>query len=179
MEQSSLLTSNVIDISQLSQEDVRLLDELTEDVHKWPLLLSLITVQLYYSIKRRLLSNHKAIHNALLDKGLRAYDNYDTDTYRSRKYAVKACLKATLGLLTTSLANELKILILFNASLHTAVLHILWNITEHKAREVVGKLWAYGLIQFTDIVSLPHDNTQHCAEAHAVISQYVIECINP
>jgi len=36
----SLLTSGVIDISQLSQEDLSLLDELAQDVHLWPLLLS-------------------------------------------------------------------------------------------------------------------------------------------
>ncbi|XP_065894247.1 uncharacterized protein [Dysidea avara] len=44
MEQSeaiSLLTCGVIDISQLSQDDVSLLDELAQDVHLWPLLLSL------------------------------------------------------------------------------------------------------------------------------------------
>ena len=37
-----LLTSGVIDYSQLSQEDVSLLDELAQDVHLWPLLLSLV-----------------------------------------------------------------------------------------------------------------------------------------
>ena len=38
----SLLTSGVIDSSQLSQEDVSLLNEISQDVHLWPLLLSLI-----------------------------------------------------------------------------------------------------------------------------------------
>jgi len=37
-----LLTSGVNDISQLSQEDVNLLNELAQDVHLWPLLLSLV-----------------------------------------------------------------------------------------------------------------------------------------
>ena len=41
----SLLTFEVIDISQLSQQDVSLFDELAQDVHLWPLLLSLIRGQ--------------------------------------------------------------------------------------------------------------------------------------
>ena len=42
----TLLTSGVIDNSQLSQEDVSLFDVLAQDVHLWPLLLSLIRRQL-------------------------------------------------------------------------------------------------------------------------------------
>ena len=38
----TLLTNGVIDSRQLSQEDVSLLDELAQNVHPWPLLLSLI-----------------------------------------------------------------------------------------------------------------------------------------
>ena len=49
-----LPTSGVIIISQLSQEDVNLLDELAQDVHLWPLLLSLVRGQLYHNLK-----NHK------------------------------------------------------------------------------------------------------------------------
>ena len=46
-----LLTSEVIDSSQLLQEDVNLLDELAQDVHLWPLLLSLIRGQLSHNLK--------------------------------------------------------------------------------------------------------------------------------
>jgi len=46
----SLLTCGVIDISQLSQEDMSLLDELAEAVHLWPLLLALTRGQLLYII---------------------------------------------------------------------------------------------------------------------------------
>ena len=48
----TLLTSGVIDSSQLSQEDVSLLDELAQDVHLWPLLLSLIRGQLSRNLKQ-------------------------------------------------------------------------------------------------------------------------------
>ena len=77
MEQSeaiSLLTSGVIDVSKLLQEDVSLLDELAQEVHLWPLLLSLIRGQLSHNLKRYKLSYHEAIENVqakLHDKGLR------------------------------------------------------------------------------------------------------------
>ena len=57
----TLLTSGVIDSSQLSQEDVSLLDELAQDVHLWPLLLSLVRGQLSHNLKQFHLSNHEAI----------------------------------------------------------------------------------------------------------------------
>ena len=67
MEQSeaiSLLTSGMIDISQLSQEDVThvsLLDELTQDVHLWSQLLSLIRGQMSHNLKQYKLSYTKTI----------------------------------------------------------------------------------------------------------------------
>ena len=73
----SLLTSGVIDSSQLSQEDVSLLNEISQDVHLWPLLLSLIRGQLSHNLKKHHLSYHKAIQNVqakLHHKGLTAFD---------------------------------------------------------------------------------------------------------
>ena len=190
MEQSeaiSLLTCRVVDISQLSQEDVILLDELAQDVHLWPLLLSLIRGQLFHNMKQHKLCFHEAIQVVqanLLDKGLTAFDKNNVDKNNveiSRKYAVKVCIEVTLELLTKSLSDKLKSLILWNgigASLQTAVLRKLWNITENKARDIVDVLWAYGLVHFTDTIMPPHNTTQCCVEVHAVISQYIIECIN-
>ena len=63
-------------------------------------------------------------------------------------------------------------------SLQTAVLHYLWNVTEHEARDTTDTLWAYGLVQFSDIIIPPHNSTQRCLEVHAVISQYVVECMD-
>ena len=80
MEQSeaiSLLTSAVIDISQLSQEDVNLLDELAQDIHLWPLLLSLIRGQLSHNLRRYHSSYHEAIdivQRKLYNKGLTGFD---------------------------------------------------------------------------------------------------------
>ncbi|XP_065894262.1 uncharacterized protein [Dysidea avara] len=185
MEQSeaiSLLTYGVIEISQLSQEDVSLLDELVQDVNCWPLLLSLIRGQLSHNLKQHKLCSHEAIQFVqakLHDKGLTAFDKNNIE--RSRKYAVKICIEMTLELLSKPLLDRLKPLIIWTGignSLQTAVLHNLWNITEHEARNVIDVLWAYGLVQFTDVTIPPHNNTQHCVEVHAVISQYIIERVD-
>ena len=182
MEQSeaiSLLTSGVIDISRVSQEDMNMLDELAQDVHLWPLLLSLVRGQLFHNLKLHTSSYHEAVQFVqanLQDKGLTAFDKNNIE--RSRKYAVRICIEVTLELLTKSTVHKIKSLIVWNGigtSLQTAVLHNLWNTTEHEAREVVDVLWAYGLVQFTDIIILPQNNTQHCVEVHAIISQYIVE----
>ena len=182
----SLLTSGVIDSSsQLSQEDVRLLNELAEDVHLWPLLLSLIRGQLSHNLKQCHLSYHKAIQNVqakLHHKGLTAFDKNNIETInKSHKLAVKACIETTLGFLTKSLSDKIKSLILWTGigtSLQTAVLNKLWKISKQEAEDTVDVLWAYGLVQYTDVAISPNNITQHCVEVHAVISQYITECID-
>ena len=181
----SLLTSGVIDSSQLSQEDVSLLNEISQDVHLWPLLLSLIRGQLSHNLKQYHLSYHKAIQNVqakLHHKGLTAFDKNNIETVKKgRKLAVKACIEITLESLTKSLSDKIKTLILWTGigtSLHTAVLNNLWNISKQEAEDTVDVLWAYGLVQFTDITISPNNIKQHCVEVHAVISQYIIECMD-
>ena len=181
----TLLTSRVIDSSQLSQEDVSLLDELAQDVHWWPLLLSLIRGQLFHNLKQYHLSYHQAIKNVqtkLHHKGLTGFDRNNIEAInKSHKLAVKACIEMTLELLTKSLSDKMKLLILWNGigtSLQIAVLNILWNISKQEAEETVDTLWAYGLVQFTNIIIYSNNITQHCVEVHAVISQYIIECID-
>ena len=185
MEQSeaiSLLTCGVIDISQLSQEDASLLDELAQDVHLWPLLLSLIRGQLSHNVKRYCLHCHEAIQNVqtkLHDNGLTAFDKNNID--RSRKYAVKVCIEVSLNLLTKQLTDKLKSLILWTGigtSLQTAALQDLWAITEHEAKDIVDKLWEYGLVQFSAFKMSPRNDIQSCIEVHAVISQFLIESMN-
>ena len=181
----TLLTSGVIDSSQLSQEDVSLLDELAQDVHLWPLLLSLIRGQLSHNLKQYHVSYHKVIQNVqakLQHKGLTAFDKNNTEAInKSRKLAVKACIEITLELLTKSLSDKIKSLILWTGigtSLQIAALNNLWNISEQEAEETVDALWGYGLVQFTDVKISPKKITQHCVEVHAVISQYIIECMD-
>ena len=181
----SLLTSGVIDSSQLSQEDVSLLNEISQDVHLWPLLLSLIRGQLSHNLKQYHLSYHKAIQNVqakLHHKGLTAFDKNNIETVKKgHKLAVKACIEITLELLTKSLSDKIKTLIIYigiGTLLQIAVLNNLWNISKQEAEDTVDVLWAYGLVQFTDITISPNNIKQHCVEVHAVISQYIIECIN-
>ena len=180
----SLLTTGVIDSSQLSQEDVNLLNEISQDVHLWPLLLSLIRGQLSHNLKQYHLSYHKAIQNVqakLHHQGLTAFDKNNIAMEKGRKLAVKACIEITLELLTKSLSNKIKILILHSGigtSLQTVVLNKLWNISKQEAEDTVDVLWAYGLVQFTDITISPNNIKQHCVEVHAVISQYIMECMN-
>ena len=181
----SLLTSEVIDSSQLSQEDVSLLNEISQDVHLWPLLLSHIRGQLSHNLKQYHLCYRKAIQNVqakLHHKGLTAFDKNNIEAVKKgRKLAVKACIEITLELLTKSLSDKIKTLILhngFGTSLQTAVLNNLWNISKQEAEETVDALWVYGLVQFTDITIPPNNIKQQCVEVHAVISQYIIECMD-
>ena len=181
----TLLTSGVIDSSQLLQEDVSLLDELAQDVHLWPLLLSLIRGQLSHNLKLYHVSYHQAIQNVLAKlhhKGLTAFDKNNIEAInKSRKVAVKACIEMTLELLTKSLSDKIKSLILWTGigtSLQIAVLNNLWNISKQEAEETVDALWAYGLVKFSDVIVSPKNITQHCVEVHAVISQYIIECMD-
>ena len=181
----SLLTNNVIECCQLSPQDVNLLNELAQDVHLWPLLLSLVRGQLFHYIKRYHLPYHRAILNVqakLYDKGLTAFDKNNIEKMKKgRKLAVEACIEMTLELLTKSLSVKVKKFVLFNGigmSLQTEVLHNLWNISKEEAEDVIDRLWAFGLVQFTNTAASPSLNTQRCLEVHAVISQYIIECMN-
>ncbi len=181
----ALLTSEVIDSSQLSQEDESLLNELAQDVHLWPLLLSLIRGQLSHNLKHFHLSCNNAIQKVqakLHHKGLTAFDKNDIEgNSKGRKWAVKACIETTLELLTKSLSDKIKSLILYTGigtSLQIEVLHTLWKISTQEAADTVDVLWAYGLVQLTDNTISANNSTQQCVEVHAVISQYIIECMD-
>ena len=181
----SLLTNKVIDSSQLSKEDVCLLDELAQDVHLWPLLLSLIRGQLCHNLKQHHLSYHRAIQNVqgnLHNKGLKGFDKTNpASVNKSRKFAVEVCVETTLELLTKSSSDRIKSLILYNGigtSLQTAVLNNLWNISKQEAYDTVEVLWAYGLVQYTEVILSPNNITQQCVEVHTIISHYFIECMD-
>ena len=184
MEQSEailLLTSGVIDISQLSREGVNLLDELAQDVHLWPLLLSLVKGQLLHHIKylkSTYLEAIKCMKGKLFDKGLVAFDK--NNITRTHRFAVKACIDVTLESLTKASSAKMKSLIIWNGignTMQIGVLHTIWNTTENEALDIVHLLWSYGLLQYTRITIPPH-KTQICVEVHAVISHYIIESID-
>ena len=181
----SLLTTGVINRSQLLLEDVNILIELAQDVHLWPLLLSLIRGQLFHYIKHYHLPYHRAILNVqakLYDKGLTAFDKNNIEGInKGRKLAVEACIEMTLELLTKSLSDKIKIFVLYNGiglSLQTAVLHNLWNISKQEAQDVVDALWAYGLAKVINSAASLNFYSQSHLEIHAVISQYIMECMD-
>ena len=183
-ESISLLTCKIFDTSKLSQGDTNLLIELAQDVHLWPLLLCLVRGQLFHNLKQYSLSYHNTIKNVqakLHEKGLTAFDkNVIGNVHRSRNYAVKICIEVSLELLTNLLSDQIKSLILWTGigtSLQTAVLSSLWNISEQEANNTVDTLWGYDLVQFTEMAIPPKYNKQHLVEVHAVISQYIIECM--
>ena len=177
----SLLTEGIIDKHQISQ-NFSLLRELAEDVHLWPLLLSLTRGHLLHHLKQQ---DNKSCIDAiqcakaqLHDRGLTAFDK--NNIKRCRNLAVKACIEVTLELLKQPVSEKFKILILWTGigtSLQKVVLKDLWNISEQEAADSVDKLWAYGLIRFSaTTVSL--SITQTFVEVHAVISQYIVDNID-
>ncbi|XP_065907106.1 uncharacterized protein [Dysidea avara] len=175
----SLLTKGVITIDQLSSEDHASLNELVQDVHFWPLLLSLIRGHLFHSLKQHNSSYHKAIQNVqckLHDSGLTAFDkNSFGNVSKMRKYAVQVCINVTLELLTRPLSDKLKSLILYSGigtSIATVALHSLWNISKQEAEDTSDLLWAYGLLQFSSAM-MPFSG-QHC-QVHTIISHYIVE----
>ena len=157
----SLLTFGVIDISQLLREDVSLLHELAQDVHLWPLLLSLVRGHIFHNFKQYHLPYQEVVQKVRLNlrqRGLPGFDK-NMDITKSRKLAVQVCIEATLELLTKSISDKIKTLILctgIGTSLQTAVLNCLWNVSEQEAKNSVDVLWVYSLVQFTfyDIANL-------------------------
>jgi len=182
MERSEAITLLVIDTSQCSQSGMNLLDELAQDVHLWLLLLALVKGQLSHSIKQCCMPYHVALQNLkarLYDRGLTAFDkNNIGNILRSRKYAVKVCIEASLALLTKLLLQKVTILVLYTgigASLPAVVLRNLWCVSEQEAMKSADALWAYGLIHFTNVAIGPHNCTQCCVEVHSVIGQFIVE----
>ena len=177
----SLLTSKIIDSSQLSQEDVKLLDELAQDVHLWPLLLSLIRGQLSHNLKQYHSSYHEAIKTVQSQLHHRGITAFDKGNVKSRKLAVKVCIEITLELLTKSISDKIKTLVLYTGignSVQTAILDTLWDISTREAENTIDILWAYGLVHFTNITMPPNNSKQQCVEVHAVISQFIIESLD-
>ena len=177
-----LITNGII--SKISQEDLISLNELAQDIHLWPLLLSLVRGQLSHYLKQYQLSFCGAIRDVkakLHDNGLTAFDINNIESVKmSRRLAVKACIETTLKLLTKSLSDKIKMLLLWTGigtALQTAVLNNLWNISKQDAETAIDTLWNYGLVQFTNAKMYLNSIAHRCAEVHVVISQYIIDSI--
>jgi len=179
-EAMSLLIQGAFDDRQLSLEDKTLLTEIVNDVHLWPLLLSLIRGQLVHNLKISS-THHDAIKNVkheLNNQGLTAFDHSEINKFR--KHAVKVCLGVTLELLKEDMTIKLKQLIFWNGignSLQRKLLHILWKVPQYKAADILEVLWSYGLVQFSDIVLHPYNKIMPSVKVHAIISHFITETL--
>jgi len=167
MEQSeaiSLLTGWVIDISQLSQEDVSLLHELAQDTLQWPLLLSLKRGQLYYFVRQDQSSHKDVIKHALETlnaKGITTVD--ETITSSGTKFVVKFCIESTFQALPKTVIDYIKSLIFWTGigiSLPLLILEKIWKTSKHETYKIIDTLCAYGLIQITDCVLPPNNQVR-------------------
>lgn len=99
---------------------------------------------------------------------------------KHKKLAVKACVETTFELLPNKvISDHLKSLILWTGigtSLHTCQCCMLCGTHQNKKQKKL--LMYYGLVQFTDSRLSPDNIAQCCVEVHAVISQYIIECMD-
>ena len=109
--------------------------------------MSLVRGQLSHYLKQYQLSFCGAILDVkakLHDNGLTAFDINNIESVKmSRRLAVKACIETTLKLLTKSLSDKIKILLLWTGigtALQTAVLNNLWNISKQDAETAIDTL---------------------------------------
>jgi len=91
---------------------------------------------------------------------------------------VRVCIDVTLELLSKSLSDKVKSLILYTgigSALLKAVLDNLWNISKEQAVDAIDVMWSYGLVQLITTTIPPYHNPQAFVQVHAVISQYMID----
>ena len=171
-----LLTNNVIDINETSSSEKRTLEDLATDLHKWPILLSLVRNQLCLHVQMQS-SFRQALHKVkqtLYSKGLTAFD----DSHGSRESAVKASVDATLDLLTASELSNIQAIVLyagFGVYIPKSLLHQIWD---GDVENNIQKLWSCGLITLTKLVLAPCKAQLQCVEMHAVIAQYLVDKID-
>ena len=168
-----LLTINITVNQSLSSCDKQILEGLATDLHRWPILLSLVRNQLHEHLQMQS-SFGRALHKVkqtLYSKGLTAFD----DPRASKENAVKASVDATLDLLTNSEIFNIKTIVLyagFGVYIPKALLHQLWDGgVEHN----IQRLWSCGLITLTKLVLTPSKVQLPCVEIHAVIALYLVD----
>jgi len=171
-----LLTCNLTGTHTVSSSEGQTLKNLAADLHRWPILLSLVRNQLCDHIQMQS-SFSRALHKVkqtLYSKGLTAFD----DSFTSRENAVKASVDATLELLTNPELSDLKIVVLyagFGVYIPKAFLYQFWEgDVEYKIR----KFWSCGLIILTKLVLTPCKAKLPCLEMHAVIAQYLVDSMD-
>ena len=178
-ESKVLLTYRVVDTNKLNTSATKLLETLAQELHRWPLLLGLVRNQLHSQIKLQSPLN-QAIHKVqqnLYDKGLTAFDQNATSRI-NKDCAVKACIDATLELLTQKELSNLKIIVLYAGTgmkIPISSLHYYWT---DDVDQNLEKLSACGLVSVGRMALPPSICTLACIEMHAVITQYLVDSMD-
>ena len=183
-ESVSLMTNGILKFNELSKDDIKLIGELAQSTHQWPLLLSLVRGQLYHSLNR---SNGAAktaildVQNKLTAKGLtKPFDINDAAS--NRLQSLRACIEVSLEFLDKSTKDKLLSLILYTGiggSLQSQAVQCLWDVSNESAEKTISLLELSGLV-YTRLSKPmpPFYNAAHIVLAvHGVISGYLINSI--
>ena len=180
----AMITDKLVDLSMISNEDVKLLIQLVRDAHMWPLLLSLIRGQLSHHLK---LSVHvhkaiKIIQDKLHGRGLIAFDKSDVESINKiHNQSVRICIETTLELLPKYILDKYISLILYTGIggyFLTEALQSLWNTSDPEANNIISSLSVYGLVSFKNIpMSHYLRNQVVVVYTHSVISHYMFDHI--
>ena len=179
-----LLTDQPVDANSLSENTMKLVAELAQDVLLWPLLLFLVrghikrNQQLYsHSFEKTI----QEVQSELYKNGLTAFDKNVFDKSKGRKTAIKACVEVSLDFLQLKEKDKLMTLILYTGiggSVPISVLYLLWEFSKEEAKTCLEKLWSYGLVMSKQLLIPPQNNIQDCAEVHCTIGTYIINSLS-
>ena len=170
-----LLTFKTEQLQNLNTTIVDQINELAENLHKWPLLLNLVRGQLNKYCKAMPyspLAVIKQVTKKLFDNGLTAFDPKQP----KRQNAANASIKASLDLLgedDIGRLNRLVTSMIFGNTVPKQLLMYLWGLNNEKATECCDDLWSIGLISHA---TLSFDKAS--IEIHLVITQYVFDNIS-
>ena len=144
---------------------------LAQNLHCWPLLLSLVGGQLSTCIREQHKSLPQAIDQVetmLKEKGL------DVD----KRSAVTAVTESTVGLLSSDELHTLQKLVLsagFSMPVPTALLPAMLKVSSGEIDRLCGKLLQLRLITRCQLVTAPNNKAIPCYEVHPIIAQYVMD----
>ena len=175
-----LMINDIIEYDKISSEDKKIINELAQKVHLWPLLLLLIRGQLQYNLidNKVYIPPHIAIQKVktnLMTKGLVAFDR--ALAKGSRERSVQACIEVSLNMLDDPTRNKLISVMLYtgiDGSLPIELLHCLWNLSKE---DTSNKLESYGLVSNKNVLIPPYYNACIYLTIHAVISHYILSSI--
>ena len=172
-----LLTRHIDGFKTLDDNDEAMLHKLAEDLHCWPLLLSLVRTQLYIYCTENKMSPRKAIllANQKLCKSFTAFDK------TSREKAVKICLDTSLTLLPEQSIRLLRCIVLTVGGFGSyAIKDAVVTVSKMTAEEFSTcefNLWSHGLIESIDIPVYSINQCISCIGVHSIIAHYITETL--